>query len=200
MIALRLVRLIERHSDELAAELTAKLETSSRTSELRKVPVDELRRQIQEILRHFGEWLLTKTSHDIEQRYFEIGERRASQGVALSDFCWAIVLTKEHLWEFLQRQGFMNSPVELYGEMELLRLLDQFFDRALCFATEGYEQYSQLQNDSEDRARARSRQPGRCASRIRRNDRQLISKALYSASPQRWPRTTIHTAASCDAL
>jgi hypothetical protein len=48
----------------------------------------------------------------------------------------------------------MNSPVELYGEMELLRLLDQFFDRALCFATEGYEQYSQLQNDSEDRARA----------------------------------------------
>ncbi len=38
MIALRLVRLIERHSDELAAELTAKLETSSRTTELRKVP------------------------------------------------------------------------------------------------------------------------------------------------------------------
>jgi hypothetical protein len=27
--------------------------------------------------------------------------------------------------------------------MELLRLLDQFFDRALCFATEGYEQYVQ---------------------------------------------------------
>jgi hypothetical protein len=48
----------------------------------------------------------------------------------------------------------MNNPVELYGEMELLRLLDQFFDRALCFATEGYEQYSQLQNGSEDRARA----------------------------------------------
>jgi hypothetical protein len=153
MIALRLVRLIEHHSDELAAELTAKLETSSRTTELRKVPVEELRQHIQEILRHFGEWLLTKTSHDIEQRYFEIGERRASQGVALSDFCWAMVVTKDHLWEFLQRQGFMNSPVELYGEMELLRLLDQFFDRALAFSTEGYEQYTQLQNDYEAGAR-----------------------------------------------
>jgi hypothetical protein len=32
MIALGLVRVIERHSDELAAELIAKLETSSRTS------------------------------------------------------------------------------------------------------------------------------------------------------------------------
>jgi hypothetical protein len=90
-----------------------------------------------------SEWLLTKTGHDIEQRYFEIGERRASQGVLLSDFCWAIVMTKEHLWEFLQRQGFMRGPVDIYGEMELLRLLDQFFDRALCFATEGYEQYVQ---------------------------------------------------------
>jgi|ERR1700677_161222 hypothetical protein len=155
MIALRLARLIERHSDELTAELVAKLETSSHTADLRKVPVEELRSRIQEILRHLSEWLLTKTGHDIEERYFEIGERRASQGVALSDFCWAIVMTKEHLWEFLQRQGFMQGPIEIYGEMELLRLLDRFFDRSLCFATEGHEQYIQLQNGSEGRSPAK---------------------------------------------
>jgi len=153
MIALGLVRVIERHSDELATELTAKLETSSRTSDLCKVPVEELRRGIQEILRHLGEWLLTKTGHDIEKRYFEIGARRASQGVALSDFCWSILLTKKYIWEFLQRQGFTPSPVEIYGEMELLRLLDQFFDRALCFAAEGYEQYTALRNGSNRHAR-----------------------------------------------
>jgi hypothetical protein len=146
MIALRLVRLIEHHSDELAAELVVKLETSSRTADLRKVPIDELRRRLQEILQHLSEWLLTKTGHDVERRFFEIGERRASQGVALSDFCWSIVLVKEHLWAFLQRQGSMHGPVEIYGEMELLRLLDQFFDRGLCFATEGYERYAQLHN------------------------------------------------------
>jgi len=95
-------------------------------------------------LRHFGEWLLTKTNQDIERRYFEIGGLRASQGVALSDFCWSIVLTKKFIWEFLQRQGFMPSPVEIYGEMELLQLLDQFFDEALYFATEGHEQYIPL--------------------------------------------------------
>ena len=146
MIALRLARLIEHHSDALAGELVAKLETSSRTADLRKVPIDELRQRLQEILRHLSEWLLTKTGHDIEQRYFEIGERRASQGVALSDFCWSIVLIKEHLWAFLQRQGSTHGPVEIYGEMELLRLLDQFFDRALCFAAEGYEQRVPLPN------------------------------------------------------
>jgi hypothetical protein len=36
MIALGLVRAIERHSDELGAELIAKLETSSRTTDLHK--------------------------------------------------------------------------------------------------------------------------------------------------------------------
>jgi hypothetical protein len=111
-----------------------------------KVPVDELRRQIEEILQHLSEWLLTKTGDDIEQRFFELGERRASQGVTLSDFCWAIAVIKEHLWEFLERQGFKRGPVEIYGEVELLRLLDRFLDRALCFATEGYEQHSQLQD------------------------------------------------------
>jgi hypothetical protein len=149
MIALRLVRLIEHHSDALAGELVVKLETSSRTADLRKVPIEELRQRLQEILRHLSEWLLTKTGHDIEQRYFEIGKRRASQGVALSDFCWSIVLIKEHLWAFLQRQGSTDGPVEIYGEMELLRLLDQFFDRGLCYATEGYEQYAQLHNGTD---------------------------------------------------
>jgi hypothetical protein len=145
MISLRLVQLIERHSDELVTELVAKLESSSRTTDLHKVPTEELRRRIHEILRHLSEWLLIKTGHDIEQRYLEIGERRASQGVALSDFCWAIAMTKEHLWEFLERQGLIRGPVDIYGEMELLRMLDQFFDRALCFATEGYEQFIQQQ-------------------------------------------------------
>jgi len=49
------------------------------------------------------------------------------------------VLTKEHIWEFLQRQGFLQSPLEIYGELELLRFLDQFFDRAMYYVTEGYE-------------------------------------------------------------
>jgi hypothetical protein len=49
MIALGLVRVIERHSHELGAELIAKMETSSRTTDLRKVPIEELRRGIQQI-------------------------------------------------------------------------------------------------------------------------------------------------------
>jgi hypothetical protein len=139
MIAVRLVRLIEDHSDELTEGLLRKFQTSLRTSDLRKVPAEELRNRTCEILRHLSDWLLSKSDGDIEHRYSEMGSLRATQGVSLADVCWAIMLTKEHIWDFLQQQGFLRGPLEIYGEMELLRLLDQFFDRAVCYVAEGYE-------------------------------------------------------------
>jgi hypothetical protein len=73
MIALKLVRLIENHSEELTDSLIAKFEASARTADLRKVPAEELRGRIHEILHHLNEWLLTKTGRDIEKQYREVG-------------------------------------------------------------------------------------------------------------------------------
>ena len=140
MIALRLLRLIEDHSDELAEGLLKKFQTSPLTKDFAKVPAHELRDRVYEILHNLGDWLLYKKEGDVERRYRELGARRAAQDVSVSDYCWAIILTKEHLWDFLQRQAMLRGPLDIYGEMELLRLMDQFFDRALCYATEGYEE------------------------------------------------------------
>lgn len=140
MVALRLIRLIETHSDEIAHTLATRIRTSPKTSQLQKVSESELLTGLQELLLHMSEWLLSKTENDIEQRYHQIAARRAAQGIALADSCWAVVMTKEYLWDFIQKQGFLRNPIELYGEMELLALVDQFFDRALCYMTEGYPQ------------------------------------------------------------
>lgn len=139
MIALRLVRLIEDHSEELVEGLLHKFQTSDRTRDMAKVPAQELRERVHEILKNLGDWLLYKQESDIRGRYREIGSRRAAQEVSLSDYCWAVIFTKEHIWDFLQREGMLRGPLEIYGELELVRLLDQFFDHALCYATEGYE-------------------------------------------------------------
>jgi len=64
---------IERHSNEPAVELVAKLGASPLTTDMRKVPVKELRRRIEEIFRHLSDWLLDKSGDDIEKRYLEIG-------------------------------------------------------------------------------------------------------------------------------
>jgi len=139
MLAYKLVRLIEANSETLAAGLLAKVQTSELTRSYRNVPPEDLKKRVYEIYNHLGEWLLGKGSFDIEQRYEEIGTRRVHQGVPISELIWVIILTKENLWEFLQRESLPERPAEAFGELEMLQLLDQFFDRAIYYASVGYE-------------------------------------------------------------
>jgi hypothetical protein len=141
MIALRLVRLIESHSEELAENLLHKLERSTRTADLRKVPSQEIRERGREVYRNLSDWLLTKTTEDIERVYIALGRHRAEQGITMSALCWALMMTRENLWDFLELQGMREKPLEILGGFELVRLLDQFFDQAVYFATLGYESY-----------------------------------------------------------
>jgi hypothetical protein len=139
MLAYRLVRLIETHSDALAAGLLAKVQSSELTRSYRHVPTNELQQRVYEVYRHLGDWLLGKSTFDIEQRYEEIGTRRAHQGVPISELVWVIVLTKENLWEFLKKESSVERPVEVFGELEIMQLLDQFFDRAIYYSSVGHE-------------------------------------------------------------
>ena len=140
MFSYRLVRLIESHADALAAGLEERVHTNSQVGHFRVIPPHELRERVYEIYRHLGEWLLGKNELDIEQRYREIGMRRAYQGVPLSEVIQAIVLTKENLWEFLKSEAVVDRAVEIMGELELLQMLEMFFDRAIYYAAVGYEE------------------------------------------------------------
>jgi hypothetical protein len=141
MLSIRLVRLIEEHSAELGASLIDRLRHSSRTVDYFKLPDDELRHSAAGIYRELGDWLLNKTETDVEYRYTQIGSKRAEEGIAISDFVWALIISKENLWHFLQTHAPMDHMLELYGEIELLQLIDQFFDRALYYAMIGYQRF-----------------------------------------------------------
>jgi len=139
MLLYRLVRLIETHSQALATSLLTRVQESDQTRDFRKVPPEELKERVYEIYRHLGDWLLGKTEFDIEKRYLEIGARRARQGVPFSQVALTIAMTKENLWEFLKKESPMDRPVDVFGELELLQLLEQFFDHANFYAALGYE-------------------------------------------------------------
>jgi hypothetical protein len=139
MMLYRLVRLIETHAQALAASLLTRVQDCEDAPNYTKVPAEELRTRVYEIYRHLGEWLVTEDKIHVEARYFEIGARRALQGVPLSQLLYAIILTKENLWEFIKKESVWERPVEVFGELELLQLLDQFFDRAIHYAAVGYE-------------------------------------------------------------
>jgi hypothetical protein len=139
MLAYRLVRLIETHSDALASGLLAKVQNSDCTRGYHNVPPEELKQRVYEIYRHLGDWLLGKSEFDIEARYLEIGARRAQQQVPFSQLAMTIIFTKENLWDFMKKESVLDRPVEVFGELEMLQLLDKFFDSAIYYAALGYE-------------------------------------------------------------
>jgi hypothetical protein len=153
MVGLRLVRLIERHSERLSRALAEQIRKSERTSDFRKIQAKDLQLAAAEVYRNLGEWLLQKTEKDIEDRFRTIGSRRAADGVGLHQFVWALMLTRDHLWHFLDQEGFADNIVKLHGEQELRQMLNQFFDRAIYYGILGYGETGQLDKAKCDLAR-----------------------------------------------
>lgn len=140
LAAQRLVRLIETHSDGLAASLLERTKESEKTRNyVDKVPPEDLRQRVYEIYHHLGQWLITKKEADVEERYLEIGSLRCRQGVLPNQLLWAILLVRDNLLDFLNREAILERPSEVFGELEILQLLDQFFERAVYYAAVGYE-------------------------------------------------------------
>lgn len=138
MVGLKLVRLIERHAERLSRGLAEQIRVAERTSDFRKIPAKDLQLAAADVYRDLETWLLRKTEHDIESRFRTIGSCRAGEGVGLHQFVWALMLTRDHLWHFLDQEGFADNIVELHGEQELRKMLNQFFDRAIYYGILGY--------------------------------------------------------------
>ena len=139
LLAYRLVKLIESHSDGLARSLFNRYRQCDKCTAYVNVPDNELTEKVYGLYRHLGEWLLGKNEPDIETHYLEIGARRAAQGVPISQVVWMICLVRENLWDYMQKHAELEHPAEIFGEMELLEMLDKFFNLAIYYAALGHE-------------------------------------------------------------
>jgi hypothetical protein len=93
-----------------------------------------------EVYRNLEEWLLQKKEDDIGKRFRTIAARRAAQGVPLCQLVWVLVISRNHLWHFLQQESFVDNIFELFGELEVHQMLNQFFDRAIYYSILGYDE------------------------------------------------------------
>jgi len=140
MLALRLVRMIEAHSEELSKRLVQRIRESHYITAYNKLDDDELREVAAEVYTHLGAWLMERTEKDIEGFFSRRAAKRARQGIPLSDFVWALMITKETLWRYVQLNAPMEHAFEVFGELELVQAIDQFFDRAIYYATRAYQE------------------------------------------------------------
>jgi hypothetical protein len=120
------------------------IRASSRCKELLiKVPAEQHRQYALNIYSDLTAWLDAESESSIENRYIALGMLRAERGVLFSDLFWAVCIANEYLWAYMQEECLLEEPVESWGGVQLLRSLNQFFDRALYFASIGYQQASQ---------------------------------------------------------
>lgn len=154
MLGMRLVRLIERHSDALSRELMEQVLSSEHASDFKKIPQEELRLAATDVYRNLGEWLLQKRESDIRHRFKGIAVQRVAEGIRPHQMVWALILTRDLLWRFLRTEAFLDNIVELHAELELQQLLNQFFDRAIYYAIQGYEEAEDQRRGKTDWSRA----------------------------------------------
>jgi hypothetical protein len=106
---------------------------------LLRVPAEEHKRYSLNVYLDLVEWLASESNLAVESYYWELGIRRAQQGVPVSQLFWAVCIAREYLWEYIQQECLLDEPVEFWGGVMLLRSVDQFFDRALYTTLVAYQ-------------------------------------------------------------
>jgi hypothetical protein len=133
-----LMKQIETHADQLTQRVIDAVRTSPRTRFLRDLSEEELRRRFFDLFRNLGRWLSEKSEDEIEIIYGDIGRRRCREAVPLSELVYALLLVKQHLWDYVQKNVVAVSEATLYQEELVAEMMGRFFDRALYHTVRGY--------------------------------------------------------------
>ena len=135
-----LMKQIETHADQLTQRVIEAVRTSPRTTFLRDVSEEDLRRAFFDLFRNLGRWLSERSESEIEMIYSDIGRRRCREAVPLSQLVYALDLVKQILWNYVQNHVIAVSESTIYEEEQVAEMMGQFFDRALYHTVRGYEE------------------------------------------------------------
>jgi hypothetical protein len=139
MLTARLVTMIERHADELTRKVVHELETNPRTPSYHTLDPQDNYVRVFDVISHLGEWLDSNSETVTEHAYRKLGQKRFREGVPIAELVSALMLTKQTLRKYIKTEGWVDSAVHLYQQLELYDMISHFFDRAIYFAVLGYE-------------------------------------------------------------
>jgi hypothetical protein len=139
MLLPRLIEMIESHADELTEQVLKDIAANPRLRALRDREDEVLRKKVHEVYHDLGRWLHAHDEAQLEAVFGEFGRRRRVDGTGLDELVYAVLMVKNHLWSFIERNDVTDQPLELAQEMHLIRDIGRFFDRALYHIVRGYE-------------------------------------------------------------
>ncbi len=141
MIYSKLVEIIEKNREELTRRSFRELLSRDETKSYREIQQDLLSERISDVYDRLISWLKKERSAlDVRKYYVDLGKRRFSEGIPLSEVLLAFMLLKRHLWLFVTEKQFFDSTYECYQALELNNKVVLFFDRVIFFAALGSEE------------------------------------------------------------
>ena len=140
MISVRLVAMIEDHAEQLTAGLVSDLQHHPRVPGYHRLAPLELHNRAYDVYHNLSKWVARGSESEIATIYTDLGKRRYHEGIPLSEVIFALILTKDHLLEYIKTSGLSDSALDLYQELELVHIVTQFVDRAIYHAAQGFEQ------------------------------------------------------------
>lgn len=147
MVGVRFSKIAEQKSAELADSLVRRLLESPRTAAYRCVDENMLREDFRIFFVDLTEWLLYRTTADIEEEFTKLGRRRASQGIPIEQGVNVLLLCRDHLVGCLRQEATQGNEVELFGALEFVVAVNQFCDDAIYFSMKGQMEYEHARQE-----------------------------------------------------
>ena len=141
MVGVRFSRIAEAQSEELANALVGRLMESPRTLAYREIDGESLRQEFREFFQGLTGWLLYRGQAEIERSYLQHGKKRAGQRVPMEQCVNAMLACRDQLVDHLRRAAIQGEISELFGELEFVVAVNQFFDDAIFFSMQGHKKH-----------------------------------------------------------
>lgn len=139
----KLVDLIQRNADPLTRRWMEIVRTHESTPTYHTYDEGELYERAYSVYSQLGRWVSSETTkEEIRDIYTALGERRHKEGFRLSELLQALVITRRVLWSKVLSEGFLDTALDLNQALELSNHVVLFFDRAMVYATQGFESVS----------------------------------------------------------
>lgn len=135
----QLVAIIESRAEAIAKTWYRDVKGSQYTPGFKNISEEEGLEMATNIYRKLGYWLTPSSDKDVKYTYEMFGESLYNKGFRMEEVVMVLVLIKRYLWLHLLEQGIMTTNLEVYRALELNNKVVLYFDRAICFALEGYK-------------------------------------------------------------
>jgi hypothetical protein len=139
MLSPRLIHLIEANDGVIVQNVIRAIHHDPDTSQLSRLPDQELRERGQQIIKNISHWLTLGQEQTLAREYEDVGRERFEAGVPLHEAVRGLFIIRDKMVEFLDEQGTDYNSVKLYAEEQFERRLGRFFDSLIVHLVRGYE-------------------------------------------------------------